>query len=74
MKSKVDAHPYYDGLGKGIKRHFNYSSLHDYNAFVILLNLSMKYYTEYQYVYQQFMVSLPVVVEKYRSLGIDSDD
>ncbi len=42
MKSKVDAHPYYDGLGKGIKRHFNYSSLHDYNAFVILLNLSMK--------------------------------
>ncbi|EOT5060326.1 type III secretion system effector arginine glycosyltransferase NleB [Escherichia coli] len=33
MKSKVDAHPYYDGLGKGIKRHFNYSSLHDYNAF-----------------------------------------
>ena len=23
-------------------------------------------YTEYQYVYQQFMVSLPVVVEKYR--------
>ncbi|EGZ3623475.1 type III secretion system effector arginine glycosyltransferase NleB, partial [Escherichia coli] len=33
MKSKVDAHPYYDGLGKGIKRHFNYSSLHNYNAF-----------------------------------------
>ncbi|END1351377.1 non-LEE encoded effector protein NleB, partial [Escherichia coli] len=30
---KIDAHPYYDGLGKGVKKHFNFTSLHSYNHF-----------------------------------------
>ncbi|EHJ4094645.1 non-LEE encoded effector protein NleB [Escherichia fergusonii] len=33
MHNKVDAHPYYDGVGKGLKQHFNYSSLQSYNDF-----------------------------------------
>lgn len=33
MHSKVDAHPYYDGLGKGVKKYFNFTPLHNYNHF-----------------------------------------
>jgi len=33
MHNKVDAHPYYDGIGKGLKQHFHFSSLQSYNDF-----------------------------------------
>ena len=33
MHSKVDANPYYDGLGKGVKKYFNFTPLHNYNHF-----------------------------------------
>ncbi|HBN1858832.1 TPA: NleB family type III secretion system effector arginine glycosyltransferase [Escherichia coli] len=33
MHSKADAHPYYDGFGKGLKKHFNCTPLQNYNHF-----------------------------------------
>lgn len=42
MKDKVDAHPYYDGLGKGIRQHFNYSSLQNYNDFCDFIEFKHK--------------------------------
>lgn len=33
MHSKIDAHPYYDGLGKGLKKYFNCTPLQNYNYF-----------------------------------------
>ncbi len=36
MHSKVDAHPYYDGLGKGVKK---YLILHHYIIIIIFVTL-----------------------------------
>ncbi|EPI9394098.1 NleB family type III secretion system effector arginine glycosyltransferase [Escherichia coli] len=42
MHKKVDAHPYYDGLGKGIKKYFNFTTLHDYNHFCDFIEFKHK--------------------------------